>query len=146
MKQQIIKELSAISSTNQLQILDDPETVAEKLYQYLFKNGRGIECFTPKKLNFKNEDSEPNNSENNEKSDYYKKRHQSIKNQIKGRLEEHNKNVKTSDIQYFLSYYDGKPHVFFSSPDKTHSGWKELFNKNNSNRERIFNLVFRDCL
>lgn len=143
MKEQITKELSAISRTNQLQILDDTEVVADKLYQYLFKNGRGIESFLLEYSRDKNEDSKEDNSDNNQQSDYYQKRHKYIKKQIKERLEEHNKNVKTSDIQYFLSYYDGKPHVFFSSPDKTHSGWKELFNKNNSNRERIFNLVFK---
>ncbi|MEH2084494.1 MAG: hypothetical protein V7K89_32355 [Nostoc sp.] len=47
---------------------------------------------------------------------------------------------KYSDVQYFLSYVDGKNNVFFLSPNKSHSGWKQLFSKN---QERIFNLVFK---
>ncbi len=38
--------LSDISRTNQLKILENPQKVAEKLFQYLFKSGQGIEHFT----------------------------------------------------------------------------------------------------
>ena len=44
-----IKEaLSDISRTNQLKIAHPPEEVAEKLYQYLFRMGKGIETFSMK--------------------------------------------------------------------------------------------------
>jgi hypothetical protein len=66
-----------------------------------------------------------------------------IKKKIQERLTKKGFLRKFSEIQYFLSRSDGKTVVFFlspKSPDRNHSGWKELF-KNNS--ERIFNLVFK---
>ncbi len=33
--------------------------------------------------------------------------------------------------------------MFFLSPNKNHSGWQKLFTDNSSDRERIFNLIFK---
>ena len=47
------------------------------------------------------------------------------------------------DIQYFISYVDGKRYVFFLTPNKMFSGWKQLFYKDRRNQEKILNLVFK---
>ncbi len=130
------KAFSDKSRTNQLKILLNPENVAEKLYLYLFKMGKGIEHFDPKYQVAEDEYYQDEDSQ----ADYYEKRHKFIKSQIQERLSVNGEKPKYSDIQYFLSYVDGKNHVFFLSPNKSHSGWKQLFSKN---QERIFNLVFK---
>jgi len=132
--------LSDISRTNQLKILESPQKVAEKLFQYLFKLGQGIEHFTLESRLAEDENSE---NEDSRASFYYKERHKYIKNEIKKRLAEHGKEREDSDIQYFLSYTGGKKYVFFLSPNKNHSGWEKLFTDNSSDRERIFNLIFK---
>lgn len=130
----MIEALSDISRTNQLQILQTPEEVAEKIFQYLFKKGRGIEHFT---LQYQvAEDYEDEDSQGS----FYKKRHKFIKTEIQKRLSESGEKLGYSDIQYFLSSVDGKKYVFFLSPNKNHSGWRQLFS---NSRERIFNLVFK---
>ncbi len=129
------KALSDISRTNQLRLIENPKEIAEKLFRYLFKMDKGIESFSANDLDLsKYEDSS---------LDFYQKRHRAIKHEIKNRLDAHGGNCKYSDIQYFLSPFDGKNYVFFLSPNKTHSGWKQLFGKDRSNRERIFNLIFK---
>lgn len=134
-----IAALSDISRTNQLKILQTPQQVAEKLFQYLFKLEQGIEHFT---LEYRLAEDE--NSENEDsRASFYKERHKYIKNEIKKRLAEHGKEPENSDIQYFLSYTGGKKYVFFLSPNKNHSGWQKLFTDNSSDRERIFNLIFK---
>jgi hypothetical protein len=134
-----IAALSDISRTNQLKILQTPKQVAEQLRQYLFKMGKGIESFPlPYPL------PEEKNSENNENSEdtYYKKRHKYIKEEVQKRLAAQGEQWEKSDIQYFLSYTGGKKYVFFLSPNK-HSGWTKLFTDNSSDREKIFNLIFK---
>jgi len=133
-----IAALSDISRTNQIEILQKPQEVAEKLFQYLFKMGQGIEHFI---LNPIAEDKASENEASG--ASLYKERHKYIKNEIKKRLAEHGKERENSDIQYFLSYTGGKKYVFFLSPNKNHSGWQKLFTDNSSDRERIFNLIFK---
>ncbi|MEG3835794.1 hypothetical protein QUA46_19930 [Microcoleus sp. MON2_D6] len=134
-----IAALSDISRTNQIEILQNPQEVAEKLFQYLFKMGQGIEHFP-----LKNRLAEDENSENEDsRASFYKEQHKYIKNEIKKRLAEHGQERENSDIQYFLSYTGGKKYVFFLSPNKNHSGWQKLFTANSSDRERIFNLIFK---
>lgn len=132
----ITEALSDVSRTNQLKVTQSPEKVAEKLFQYLFKMNKGIEHFSIKGWFTKEEYSQPN---------FYEKRHKIIKDEIQKRLSEYGEKPKYSDIQYFLSYSNGDNNVFFLSPNKTHSGWKQLFCEKwgNSNRERIFNLIFK---
>ncbi|NDJ25339.1 hypothetical protein GS682_27605 [Nostoc sp. B(2019)] len=136
MRDKMTKALSDKSRINQLQILLKPEDVAEKLFLYLFKTGKGIEHFVPEYQVVEDEYSQDEDSQ----ADFYEKRHRFIKNQIQERLSVNGEKPKYSDIQYFLSYVDGKNHVFFLSPNKSHSGWKRLFS---NNQERIFNLVFK---
>lgn len=131
--------LSDISRTNQLKILETPQQVAEKLFQYLFKSGQGIEHFILKDPIAEDKDSENEES----RASFYKERHKDIKNEIKKRLVEHGEKRGNSDIQYFLSYTGGQKYVFFLSPNKNHSGWQKLFTDNSSDQERIFNLIFK---
>jgi len=143
MKNILIKESSAISRTNQLQISANQD-IAEKLYQYLFKANVGIESFPLKYPPANNKNSEEKNSQQDiAKSDFFTERHKFIKHEVKKRLAKDDKEIKYNDIQYFLSYSNGKNHVFFLSPSKSHSGWKQLFS---DNKERIFNLVFKFSL
>lgn len=140
MKDKLVKEVSAISRTNQLQILPNQD-VAEKLYQYLFKESKGIECFELKYPPIKDGDSKRKISANEEPGyNFFQKRHRYIKEKIQEKLSKHGNKPKYSDIQYFLSYSNGKTYVFFLSPNKSHSGWKKIFK---NNRERILNLVFK---
>lgn len=130
--------LSDISRTNQLKIEEkNLKDVAEKLRQYLFKMGKGIEHFILKYPLAENKDSENEDS----RANFYKERHKYIKEQVQARLAAHGEKWEKSDIQYFLSY--DKKSVFFLSPKKTHSGWTKLFTDNSSDRERIFNLIFK---
>ena len=136
MRDKIIKELSDKSRTNQLQILQSSEEVAEKIFLYLFKMGKGIDHFT-----LQYQLTEDEYSENEDSRDtFYKQRDRLIKKKIQERLSAYGNNLNYSDIQYFLSYGGGKNNVFFLSPNKSHSGWKQLFN---DNREQILNLVFK---
>jgi hypothetical protein len=133
----LTEETSDVSRTNQLRILSSVEEVAEKLFQYLYKMGKGIEVFSMRGLFTKEQTSQP---------DFYSKlRPKIIKREIQKRLAEYGEKPKRSDIQYFLSYSGRESKVFFVSPNKQHSGWKELFSRkwSNSDRERIFNLVFK---
>ena len=140
MKNILIKESSAISRTNQLQILPSQD-IAKKLYQYLSKANKGIEHFELRYPPADNKDSEEENSQQDiSKSDFFTERHKYIKQEVQKRLAKYDKEIKYSDIQYFLSYSNGKKYVFFLSPNKNHSGWKQLFS---DNKERIFNLIFK---
>lgn len=136
MRDKMTKALSDISRTNQIEILQNPEEVAEKLFQYLFKMDKGIEHFPLQYQVAEDEDSEDEDSQ----ADFYKKQHKFIKSQIQERLSVNGEKPKYSDIQYFLSYADKKKYVFFLSTNKNHSGWQRLFS---NNRERILNLVFK---
>ncbi|MEH2297072.1 hypothetical protein [Nostoc sp.] len=136
MKDKMTKALSDKSRTNQLEILQTPKEVAEKLFLYLFKIGKGIDHFVLEYQPTEDKYSEDEDS----RATFYKKQHRLIKNQIQERLSEYGETREDSEIQYFLSYADGKKHVFFLSPNKSHSGWKQLFP---NNRERILNLVFK---
>ena len=139
MKNILTKESSAISRTNQLQILPSQD-IAEKLYQYLSKADKGIEHFELKYPPANNKDSEENSQQDISKSDFFTERHKHIKEEVKKRLAKYGKKIKYGDIQYFLSYSNGKNNIFFLSPNRTHSGWKRLFS---DNQEIIFNLVFK---
>jgi hypothetical protein len=131
----MIEALSDISRTNQLQITQTPQEVAEKLYLYLFNIGKGIECFDANNLDFdKGEYSQLS---------FYQRRHRAIKHEIKKRLYDHGEDWAYSKIQYFISYSHGKNYVFFLTPNKKHSGWKKLFCNVRSNREKILNLIFK---
>ena len=130
MKDKMIKELSDISRTNQLKITETSEEIAEKLYQYLFKLGKGIEYFAIQNDWFTKEEYSNTN--------FYKIRHKRIKAEIRQRLCSYTENLKDSEVQYFLSY--DKKNVFFLSSNKNHSGWKNLFK---NNQEKIINLVFK---
>ena len=134
-----IAALSDISRTNQIKILETPQQVAEKLRQYLFKLEQGIEQFALEYRLAEDKDSENENS----RPTFYKDRHKYIKCQVQERLAAHGERRENSDIQYFLSYADGKQYVFFLSPNKKHSGWQKLFTDNSSNKEKIFNLIFK---
>ncbi len=125
------KAVSDTSRTNQLKISEKPDKVADKLFSYLYQNGKGIESFSIKGWFEKEDYDEPN---------FYEKRHRKIKQRIRDILLQHRIDMNTFGIRYFLSPYSGE--VFFLSPNK-HSGWIELFRKNTSDRERIFNLVFK---
>ena len=138
----LVEALSDVSRTNQIKILQSPEEVAEKLFQYLFKSGKGIEYFSIK--GWYPKDDYPQNDK--QASDtFYVRRHKDIKQEIQKRLAEYGEKPDLSSIQYFLSYSNGDNYVFFLSPNNTHSGWKQLFSEkwSTSNRERIFNLVFK---
>ncbi len=130
----MIEALSDVARTNQLKILETKEDVAKKLFQYLFKAGKGIEHFSTKGWFTKEQYKQP---------DFYSQRHRSIKNEIQKRLAEHGEEWEYADIQYFLSYSNGDNRVFFLSPNNSHSGWTQLFCENGSNSERILNLVFK---
>ena len=134
----ITKELSDQSRTNQLQILDTTEKVAEQLFQYLFDQGKGIEHFPLQYQPAEDKDNEDEDEDS--QTTFYKKRHRFIKNQIDERLSAYGEKREYSDIYYFLSYFNGKTHVFFICNNKNHSGWKQFFK---DNRERIFNLIFK---
>ncbi|MEG4147248.1 hypothetical protein [Microcoleus sp. Pol12B5] len=131
--------LSDISRTNQIEILEKQQEVAEKLRKYLFKEGQGIEHFELKYPIAEDKDSENEDS----RPTFYKERHKYIKAQVQERLAAHGEKREKSEIQYFLSYTGGKKYVFFLSPNKNHSGWQKLFTDNSSDRERIFNLIFK---
>ncbi len=147
MKNQLIEAKSDISRTNQLKILPQQD-IAEKLYQYLFKAGKGIEYFelhyppkTDEKDNNSNRDaSEAESSDEDSQANFYKERHKYIKKEVKKRLYQYGEEVKSSDIQYFLSRNSSKTYIFFLSPNKQNSSWKRLFE---DNKERVFNLVFK---
>jgi hypothetical protein len=127
----MIKALSDISRTNQLKITSSAEEVAEKLYLYLFKLNKGIGWFDAKSLDFgKSEDPQ---------SDFYQRRHRAIKREIKKRLLEYGKELNERDIQYFS---DGKNSIFFLTPNKTDSSWKQQF-KEWWNQGKILNLIFK---
>ena len=123
MKDQLIEAKSDISRTNQLKILPKQD-IAEKLYQYLFKAGKGIEYFELKyppvtdesNENAGNSNSETESSDDDSQSDFYRERHKYIKNEVKKRLSQYGEEVKYSDIQYFLSRSNGKNYIFFLVP------------------------------
>ncbi len=136
----LIEESSAISRTNQLQILANQD-IGEKLHQYLFKADKGIECFPLQYPPANNKDSEEENSQQDiSQSDFFTKRHIHIKKEVQKRLAQHGKEIKYGDIQYLLSYSNGKNNLFFLSPNKNDSRWKPLFS---DNQEKIFNLVLK---
>ena len=134
----LIETSSDVSRTNQLKIVASPEEVAEKLFLYLYRLGRGVEYF---QLGAR--DEYPKNDKRAQAA-YFRERHKAIKLEIQKRLAEYGEKPDLSNIQYFLSNFSGANYVFFLSPSKTHSGWKKLFcEKWGNNRERIFNLIFK---
>lgn len=138
----LTEAISDVSRTNQIKILQNPEEVAEKIFQFLFKVGKGIEYFSLKGWYPKDAQSQ---NEKLSSDDFFRRRHKDIKLEIQKRLAEYGEKSDLSNIQYFLSYADGNNYVFFLSPNNSHSGWKQLFSEKwgTSNRERIFNLVFK---
>jgi hypothetical protein len=129
-----IKAQSEISRTNQLRISDSPEAVAKKLFQFLFKSGKGIESFNASNLDTTMLD---------QSLGYYQKQNKAIKHEIQKRLDKTGDQISASDIQYSLFSVDGKKFVFFLSPNKTHSGWIDFFQKDIYCRQKILNLVFK---
>ena len=132
---------SDVSKTNQVKISESPEQVAEKLFQYLYKLGKGIEYFSIKDW-YSSEDRSKRDKKATEA--FYRRQHKDIKLEIQKKLLEYGEKADLSTIQYFLSYSNGANYVFFLSPYNKHSGWEQLFcEKWSTNRERIFNLVFK---
>ncbi len=89
-----IAALSDISRTNQIEILQKPQEVAEKLFKYLFKNGQGIEHFTLEYRVAEDKDSENEDS----RPTFYKERHKYIKAQVQERLAAHGEKREKSEI------------------------------------------------
>lgn len=139
----LVNALSDVSKTNQIKIADTPEVVAEKLFLYLFQQGKGVESFNIRDWSSREEKEVNTPRDKKETDSIFRDRHKKIKLEIQKRLETYGEKVDLSTIQYFLSPADGN--VFFLSPNKKHSGWKQLFcdKWNSSNKERIFNLVFK---
>jgi hypothetical protein len=129
-----IKALSETSRTNQLRISDSPEIVAKKLFQFLFKSGKGIESFNASNLDTTMLD---------QSLGYFQRQNKAIKYEIQKRLDKAGDQIGASDIQYSLFNVDGKKFVFFLSPNKTHSGWIDFFQKDVYCRQKILNLVFK---
>lgn len=126
-------EASDVSRTNQLKITDDVAVMAEKLYLYLYSQGKGIEHF-PLNGKITNPDGMPIS---------YQDLHHRIKEEIRNRLIEAGQNPSVTDIHYHVvSAKDGRS-VYFLSPNKDHSGWKRFFESDLNAREKIFNLVFK---
>ncbi|MGC4098980.1 MAG: hypothetical protein QM706_17865 [Nitrospira sp.] len=134
----LINALSDVSKTNQIKISDTPEAVAENLFIYLHQHGKGVDSFNIKDWYSREEHAARDKKERNA---IFRNRHKKIKLEIQKRLEAYGEKTDLSTIQYFLSPMDGN--VFFISPNNQHSGWKELFCKWSSNKERIFNLIFK---
>jgi hypothetical protein len=133
----LTKAASDVSRTNQVKIISPVEEVAEKLFQYLFKMNLGIETFKADDLDLSRYDSSS--------LSFFQKRDRAIRHEVQRRLAEHGIDTKYPDIKYSLSYFNRTNYVFFLSPNKTHSGWKDLFchKWGVRNRERILNLVFK---
>lgn len=134
----LVNVQSDVSKTNQIKILESPDEVAEKLFQYLYKLGKGIDYFS---IRGWYAGEERTNRDKKTTEAFYRRRQRDIKLKIQKKLAEHGEKADLSTIQYFLSPADGN--VFFISPNNKHSGWKELFSKWGSDRERIFNLIFK---
>lgn len=136
----LVNAPSDVSKTNQVRITDTPEAVAEKLFLYLFQQGKGVESFNIRDWYSREENAAPD-KQGTETA--FRNRHKKIKLEIQKRLEAYGEKADLSTIQYFLSPGDGT--VFFLSPNNKHSGWKQLFcdKWNGSNKERIFNLIFK---
>lgn len=131
--QNLRRELSDISRTNQLQLLGDCDDIAEKLYQYLRKNGKGIDLFPTSVI-------KPNTVS---QKDYYRERDPLIREEVKKRLLATGKPITSNDIQYFLAESENGSYVFFLTSNTRHSGWIDLFRANVKNREKILNLCFK---
>lgn len=154
----MIAALSDISSTNQLKMVEPPEDIAEKLFRYLFSIGRGIESFSVDELDLKinwetiEEEEDEDDAEENEKkkqekgetkAEMFRQQHRRIKEEIQKRLAAQGEAWPYADIQYISSYSNGKRQIFFLSPNTTHSGWITAFCNVRTDRERLFNLVFK---
>lgn len=116
-----------------LKILDNPKNLAEKLFLYLFQNGKGISSFSVKYL-----------LEDYHKKSKFKDRKGElilIETEIRKRLSVYMYQAKDQYVNFFMSNSNGDYMVFYILPDKSHSGWKHFF-KNPSDAERVFNLVF----
>lgn len=126
---------SAVSRTNQIKVLDTPQEMADHLFYYLFKKGKGIEHF------ILDQSWRSAEGANGESSDNYRDRDLYIKEQVKKRMAVWQ---DTSEPKYFVAYAGGQTHVYYLSPNKEHSGWKELFCENDGgHRSRILNLLFK---
>lgn len=128
----LINEKSDVSRSNQLRILDPTEVVADKLRQYLYANGKGIDVFPTRSLPQKNA---PNGD--------YTDRDRCIRKEVKKRLIAAGQSLENMDIQYFLTESGGERYVFFLTPNSKHTGWINLFKTGGKNREKIINLVFK---
>ena len=131
------KALSDISRTNQLRFTSSYSKIAEQLYQYLFRLGKGIESFNIKNLFTDEEKVQPNF--------YEKVRPNRIKQEVHKRLLKYDKDVKITEVLYSIAYSNGGSIVYFLSPNKMHSEWKALFEKkeNTTTRAKIINLIFK---
>jgi len=109
----LIETSSDVSRTNQLKIVASPEEVAEKLFLYLYRLGRGVEYF---QLGAR--DEYPKNDKRAQAA-YFRERHKAIKLEIQKRLAEYGEKPDLSNIQYFLSNFSGANYVFFLSPSKS---------------------------
>lgn len=158
----MISAFSDSSGTNQLELLDSLDDIAEKLVRYLFSVGRGIESFSVDEMDFKinweipeeeeedadeaagEEDEKKKQEKGETKAEMFRQQHRLIKEEIQKRLAAHGEKWTYKEIQYISSYSTGKRQIFFLSPN-THSGWTDIFSQEKAvtDRERLFNLVFR---
>src|SRR6185503_7101451 len=96
----LTESLSDVSRTNQVKILMPPEDVAEKLFQYLYKAGKGIEHFSIREWYTKEDYPK---SDKRAADAFFKTRDKNIRLEIQKRLSEYGEEQELSNIQYFLS-------------------------------------------
>lgn len=146
----MISSLSDISRTNQLKIISLLEEIAEKLHQYLFNNGKGIESF-PAYSKQNMEEEQPNDDDDleDEHLNRFIEWHREIKQKIRERLAMQGEDLKEAyPPQYVMAKVDEKWQVFYLSPNKKYAGWKDAFidPKNANYRQTILNLIFKAYL
>ena len=107
----LVNALSDVSKTNQVRISDTPEVVAEKLFLYLYQQGKGVESFNIRDWYLREENVA---RDKQEAEAAFRNRHKRIKQEIQKRLEAYGEKADLSSIQYFLSPGDGN--VLFSLP------------------------------
>ncbi len=131
------KALSDVSRTNQVKITSSYAAIAEQLYLYLFKLGKGIESFSIKNMFTHEEKILPNF--------YTEIRHNRIKQKVHELLLKYDNKIDVSEVQYSIAYSNGGSLVYFLSPNKKHSEWKSIFEKqeNRTTRAKIINLIFK---
>lgn len=157
----LIAALSGIARTNQIKITDSPQVTADKLFNYLFSLGRGIESFSLDEVDLRinwelieeEEDEDEADDEESEKkkrtkdeakAEMFRQQHRRIKEEIQKRLAAQGEAWPYEEIQYISSFSaKDRKQIFFLSPNANHSGWTDYFEHGGSDRERLFNLIFK---